>query len=68
MFSATQPGVSNMKTFVKKVKDYGFKTAPDGRLIIKDENEKDSDAETGNKKKGKISFLRSDSEDDYGKV
>lgn len=62
---ATQPGVSNPKIPEKKVKDRGFATAPDGRLIIRDDNDKDSDAEERNKKKRKISFLQSDSEDDY---
>lgn len=66
---ATQPGVSNPKILEKKVKDRGFATAPDGRLIITDDNEKDSDAEERNKKgkKKKTCFLQSDSEDDYGK-
>lgn len=65
---ATQPGVPDPKISVKKIKDRGFATAPDGRLIIRDDDERDSDAEEGNKKKRKkTSFLRSDSEDDYGK-
>lgn len=63
--SATQPGVSNPKVPVKKAKDHGFKTAPDGRLIIADDNERDSDTEK--KKKKKTPFPHSDSEDDYGK-
>ncbi|EZA47728.1 RRP12-like protein [Ooceraea biroi] len=62
--TTTQPGVSNPKSPVKKVKDYGFKTAPDGRLIITDDNDRDSDVEKTNKKKRKASFLQSDSEDD----
>jgi len=51
---------------MKKIKDRGFATAPDGRFIIRDDNEKDSDVE-GNKKKKRTSFLQNDSEDDYGK-
>jgi len=58
--------VQNPKIPVKKIKDRGFATAPDGRLIIRDDNEKDSDVER-NKKKRKSSFLQNDSEDDYGK-
>jgi len=58
--------VQNPKIPVKKIKDRGFATAPDGRLIIRDDNKKDSDVE-GNKKKKKTSFLQNDSEDDYGK-
>lgn len=66
--SATQPGVSNPKIPEKKVKDRGFATAPDGRLIIRDDNEKNSDTEERTKKKRKTSFLQnSDSEDDYSK-
>lgn len=64
--SATQPGLLNPKVTVKKVKDHGFKTAPDGRLIIVDNNERDSDTE--DKKKKKTPFLQSDSEDDYGET
>lgn len=65
--SATQPGVSNPKIPVKKVKDDGFKTAPDGRLIITDDNEKDSDTEERRKKKAP--FLQDDlEEDDYGRA
>lgn len=48
-----------------KSKDRGFKTAPDGRLIITVDNEKD---EAEAKKKRKPLFLHSDSEDDYGKM
>lgn len=65
--SATQPGVTNPKIPVKRVKEHSFKTAPDGRLIITDGNEKDSDTEDRSKKKK--AFLQNDSEeDDYGKV
>lgn len=64
---ATQPDVSNPKISEKKVKDRGFAIAPDGRFIIRDDNEKnDSDTE-GKNKKSKTSFLQSDSEDDYSK-
>ncbi|XP_018354107.1 PREDICTED: RRP12-like protein [Trachymyrmex septentrionalis] len=62
--TTTQPGVPNPKIPVRKTKDRGFATAPDGRLIIRDDNERDSDTEK-NKKKKKTSFLQSDSEDDY---
>ncbi|XP_011170370.3 RRP12-like protein [Solenopsis invicta] len=64
--TTTQPGVSNPKIPKKKVQDRGFATAPDGRLIIMDDNEKESDAEERNKKrkKNKTSFLQSDSEED----
>jgi len=59
--------VSNPKIPVKRVKDHGFKTAPDGRLIITDGDEKDSDTEEKNKKKAP--FLQDDlEEDDYGKA
>ncbi|GAB1867081.1 RRP12-like protein [Camponotus japonicus] len=62
--TTTQPGVSNPKIPVKRVKDHGFKTAPDGRLIITDGDEKDSDTEEKNKKKAP--FLQDDlEEDDY---
>ncbi|EGI69855.1 PREDICTED: RRP12-like protein [Acromyrmex echinatior] len=63
--TTTQPGVPNPKIPIRKTKDRGFATAPDGRLIIKDDNERDSDTEERNKKKKKTSFLQSDSEDDY---
>ncbi|XP_011864615.1 PREDICTED: RRP12-like protein isoform X2 [Vollenhovia emeryi] len=67
--TTTQPvGVSNRKLPERKVKDRGFATAPDGRLIITDDNEKDSDAEERKqkkRKKEKTVFLQSDSEDDY---
>lgn len=65
--SATQPGVSNPKIPIKRVTDHGFKTAPDGRFIITDGNEKASDTEETNKKKAP--FLEDDlEEDDYGKA
>lgn len=60
--------MTNPNIPVKKMKDHGFKSAPDGRLIITDDNEKDSDTEERSKKK-KASFLQDDSEeDDYGKT
>lgn len=60
--------MTNPKIPVKRVKDHSFKTAPDGRLIITDGNEKDSDTEDRSKKK-KASFFQNDSEeDDYGKM
>lgn len=61
--TTTQPGVTNPKIPVKRVKDHSFKTAPDGRLIITDGNEKDSDTEDRSKKK-KASFFQNDSEED----
>ncbi|KAL6431993.1 hypothetical protein ACFW04_007436 [Cataglyphis niger] len=61
--TTTQPGVTNPKIPVKRIKAHSFKTAPDGRLIITDGNEKDSDTEDRNKKK-KVSFLQNDSEED----
>lgn len=67
--SATQPGVSNPEISIskQKTKDHSFKTAPDGRLIITDDNDGESDIEERSKKKKKASFLQNDSEDDYGK-
>ncbi|XP_029179046.1 RRP12-like protein [Nylanderia fulva] len=63
--TTTQPGVSNpTKIPMKKVKDHGFKTAPDGRLIIVDGNEKDSDTEEKSKKKFFLQNKDSE-EDDY---
>lgn len=67
ILTATKPVNSNETASNKsKVKDYGFKTAPDGRLIIKDDSD-DSDDERKKKKKNKLSFLNSDSENDDGK-
>lgn len=49
----------------KKPKDGGFKTAPDGRLIIKDDSDDESEY-TGRRKKDDFVSLRlSNSEDDY---
>ncbi|KAJ8910882.1 hypothetical protein NQ315_000513 [Exocentrus adspersus] len=63
--TATKPGQAPQAPTddkKKKGKDRGFKTAPDGRLIIKDEDSSESDSE----KKNKISLTLedSDSEDD----
>lgn len=68
-FSATQSSVTNPKIPVKMIKDHGLKTAPDGRLIIIDGNEKNSDNTEERSKKRKASFLQNVSEeDDYGKT
>lgn len=48
----------------KKEKDRGFKTAPDGRLIIKDDSSSDSEHE---QKKSKINFDSNDSDSDDGR-
>nr|XP_003701407.1 PREDICTED: RRP12-like protein [Megachile rotundata] len=61
--STTQPRVFNSNKSVVTSKDRGFKTAPDGRLIITEDNEKDDEAEV--KRKKKTPFLHSDTEDDY---
>ncbi|XP_076547072.1 RRP12-like protein [Osmia lignaria lignaria] len=61
--STTQPRALNPNTSVTRSKDRGFKTAPDGRLIITIDNEKDDEAQV--RKKRKASFLHSDSEEDY---
>ncbi|VEN55811.1 unnamed protein product, partial [Callosobruchus maculatus] len=59
--SATKPGQTPQPLVETKKKDRGFKTASDGRLIIKDDS---SDNETGCKK-NKFSFdSDSDSDDD----
>ena len=60
--STTQPRLMNSREATLKSKDRGFKTAPDGRLIITVDNEKD---EAEAKKKRNPLFLHSDSEDDY---
>lgn len=65
MFLATQPRALNSKT-IAKPKDRGFKTAPDGRLIITLDNEKADETEINKKKKSPL-LLHSDSENDYGK-
>ncbi|XP_011686333.1 PREDICTED: RRP12-like protein [Wasmannia auropunctata] len=64
--TTTQPGVLNPKIPVKKIKDRGFASAPDGRIIITDhDNERDSNAVEEKNKKRVTSFLQSDTEDDY---
>lgn len=57
---ATKPGqfVQILGEPKKKEKDRGFKTASDGRLIIKDDDSSDSDSE----KKNKLSFNSDDSD------
>ncbi|CAL7937924.1 unnamed protein product [Xylocopa violacea] len=63
--STTQPGSINPKMAAAKPKDRGFKIAPDGRIIIKDDNERDDEVEVVKKKKKSPLLLHSDSEDDY---
>lgn len=65
-FLAIQPGVQNPNAPKSKVKDRGFKVAPDGRFIITEGNEKDDEVGVKKKKKKGL-LLHSDSEDDYGK-
>ncbi|XP_074031653.1 RRP12-like protein [Leptinotarsa decemlineata] len=63
--TATKPGQVPQPAVEtkKKEKDRGFKTAPDGRIIIKDDSS--SDSETESKKKNKLNFgSDSDSDDD----
>ncbi|XP_015121144.1 RRP12-like protein [Diachasma alloeum] len=61
--TATRPGASGSVRKPRE-KDHGFKTAEDGRLIIKDSD--DESEEGAKRKKGKKPpFLGSDSEDDY---
>ncbi|XP_026668407.1 RRP12-like protein isoform X2 [Ceratina calcarata] len=62
--TTTHPGSLNTKAGVPKPKDRGFKTAPDGRLIILDDNDIDDETEVKKKKKSPL-LLHSDSEDDY---
>lgn len=66
IFSATKPGLKSLPVNERKPKDSGFKTAPDGRLIICDEYDKDDVSEQNRPKKKKSKFPHSDSEDDYG--
>lgn len=64
--TTTQPGNTDMTMPVRKLKepkDYGFKTAPDGRIIIKDEKHKD-DSDTENTKRKRL-LSENDSDDDY---
>lgn len=69
LISATKPGQAPLLQLPsdkkKKEKDRGFKTAPDGRLIIKDDSGSDSDGEP--KTKTKINFASDDSDSDDGK-
>ncbi|XP_035739840.1 RRP12-like protein isoform X2 [Vespa mandarinia] len=66
--TTTQPGnASNVKEPIKKLKepkDYGFKTAPDGRIIIKDDNQKD-DSDTENTKRKRLLSEDDSNDDDY---
>lgn len=48
----------------QKEKDRGFKTAPDGRLIIKDDTDSESEKDV---KKDKINLTLDDSDSDDGK-
>ncbi|KAF7995254.1 hypothetical protein HCN44_004726 [Aphidius gifuensis] len=58
----TKP-VTNQPNDKKKIKNHGFKTADDGRFIIKDDDD-DSDDDNTSNKKNKLPFLGSDSDDD----
>ncbi|XP_076301341.1 RRP12-like protein isoform X1 [Lasioglossum baleicum] len=62
--STTQPEF--LKSGELKTKDRGFKTAPDGRIIIADDYERDDESKI--KRKKKTLLLHSDSEDDYEDV
>lgn len=67
--AATQPESANMEESVKKLKepkDYGFKIAPDGRIIIKDDNQKDDSDTENTKRKRLLSEDNTDDDDDYG--
>ncbi|KAK2577073.1 hypothetical protein KPH14_005885 [Odynerus spinipes] len=64
--TTTQPGNTDAKVPIRKPKepkDYGFKTAPDGRIIIKDDNNQKDDSDTETTKRKRI-LLENDSEDD----
>ncbi|XP_078033343.1 RRP12-like protein [Augochlora pura] len=61
--STTLPTSQKSNATASKTKNRGFKTAPDGRLIITDDHERDE--KITNTKKRKAPFLHSDSEDDY---
>ncbi|RZC36936.1 RRP12-like protein [Asbolus verrucosus] len=64
--TATKPGAASQQTGKKGAeRDRGFKTATDGRLIIKDES---SDSDTGNKKKFSFDSDDSDSDEDHKSV
>lgn len=58
-FLATKPGQMPMEQTTEKKKGKGFKTAPDGRLIIKDD---DSDDDSDKDKKKGFTSLASDSD------
>lgn len=66
-FAATKPSqatpVQLLTEKKKKEKDRGFKTAPDGRLIIRDNSDSDSEDETKKTKTIKVDSDDSDSED-----
>lgn len=63
--TATRPGTTTLKAQKPKEKDGGFKTGPDGRLIIKDLDSDDEEEKTaGTKQKKKLPFLGSDAESD----
>nr|XP_050844800.1 RRP12-like protein [Vespula vulgaris] len=66
--TTTQPESANMEESVKKLKepkDYGFKIAPDGRIIIKDDNQKDDSDTENTKRKRLLSEDNTDDDDDY---
>ncbi|XP_076630716.1 RRP12-like protein [Colletes latitarsis] len=63
--STTLPGALNPKIAASKSNDRGFKTAPDGRLIITVSNERDNREEP---KSRSVLRLHSDSDDDYEDV
>ena len=63
---ATKPINVKAAATKEKSKNHGFKSAPDGRLIIAD-NSDVSDDEKTKKKKNKLDFMGSDSENDIGK-
>ncbi|KAI4479190.1 hypothetical protein M0804_011329 [Polistes exclamans] len=66
--TTTQPGNISMNVPIKKPKepkDYGFKTAPDGRIIIKDDNQKDDEDNDAENRKRKNMLSENDSDDNY---
>ncbi|XP_001606680.2 RRP12-like protein [Nasonia vitripennis] len=62
--TATKPVNAKNPATKPKEKDHGFKTAPDGRLIIGDDSDDDSGDEKTKKNKNKLPFLGSDSDND----
>lgn len=62
--TATKPGQS-IVTSAKGKTNHGFKSASDGRLIIKDSDDSDDEGDDKKKKKNKLPFLGSDDDDDY---